>query len=73
MSKKDHNSVKILQMISKFDLDPYFKMLYPSVTLNEIDASLKKLSIKNQKCDAIANEDGDIVPMCLPCFAGDIR
>ena len=28
---KDHNSVKILWMTSKFTLDLYFMMLYPSV------------------------------------------
>ena len=30
-SKKGHNLVKILSMITKFDLDLYLAMLYPSV------------------------------------------
>ena len=46
-------------------------------TLNEIDASLQKLLIRNQKCYAeedIDNDtDGGIIPMCLPFFAGDTK
>ena len=34
LSKKGHNSVKILQMISKFKLDLYFIMFYPSVNFD---------------------------------------
>ena len=49
--KKGHNS--------KFDL--YFTLLW---TLNEIDESLQKLLIENQKCDnSDDNTDGDMIPM----------
>ena len=38
--------------------------------LNEIDASLQKLMMGNQKCDN-ADDDEDTIPMCRLCFAGD--
>ena len=47
ISKKGHSSVKILRMISKFELEMYSMMHYPSLTLNEIDALLQKLLIGN--------------------------
>ena len=48
-------------------------MLDPSVRLNEIDASLQKLSIGNQKCDNEEEDKGDMIPMCGPCFAGNAK
>ena len=41
---------------------------------NEIDASLKKLLIGNQKCDAADitdHMDRGMIPMYLACFAWD--
>ena len=69
--EKDHNSVKILKMISKFKLDMYFTMLYPSVNF---DASLQKLLIVNPKCaTADIDTEVDMIPMCLPFFPGNIK
>ena len=47
MLKKGHDSVELLSMISKFDLDLNLTMLNPSVNinLNEIDVFLQKLLI----------------------------
>ena len=45
--KKGNNSVKSLQVTSKFELDLYFMMLQPSVNSKEIVASLQKLLIGN--------------------------
>ena len=41
--------------------------------MNEIDASLQKILIGNQKCDTVDDNDADrdMIPMCLPCLAGD--
>ena len=44
--------------------------------MNEIDAALSKLSIRNQKCDNgddndTDDADEDIIPICRPCFTGD--
>ena len=47
LSQKGHNSVKCLQMISKFELDLYCMMLYHSVKVKEIVASRQKLLIGN--------------------------
>ena len=48
-------------------------MIDPSVKF-EIDASLQELSIGNQKCDnADAAAEGDMIPMCRPCFAGNTK
>ena len=65
-------------MISKFELDLHFTMLYPFVNF-EIDASFKNLLNGNKKCDATDDDDATdeddvdrvMVPMCRPCFAGD--
>ena len=52
-------------------------MLYPSEHLNEIDASLQKLLIGNQKCHTADNDDDannaeeDMIRMCRPRFTGD--
>ena len=35
LSQKGHNSVKTLQMISKFELDLYFMILYPSFNVEK--------------------------------------
>ena len=45
-------------------------MLGPSISLNEIDASLQ-VYIGNQKCDNVDDggaddADGDMVPVCRP-------
>ena len=40
--------------------------------INEIDESLKKLSIRNQKCDNLDTK-GDMIPMCQPCFASGTK
>ena len=51
-------------------------MLDPSVSLNDIDASLQELSTGNQKCDAADDDDdavGVMIPMCRPCFAGNSK
>ena len=53
-------------MTPKFKLDLYFMMLGPSV--NEIDASLQELSIRNKKCDK-----ADMIPLCRSCFAGNTK
>ena len=68
------NSVKILRVISKFELDLYLMMCYPSESFNEID----KLLVRNQKCDnangdANNDADGDIITMCRPYFTGDTK
>ena len=64
----------------KFQLDLYFMMLYPSLTLKRIDASVQNLLRANQKCDAAAAEytddvegDRDMIPVCLPYFAGNTK
>ena len=45
-AKKGHNSVKQLQMMSKFKDNVYFFLSFTLLlTLNEIDASLQKLLI----------------------------
>ena len=50
-------------------------MFYPSKKLNEMNASLKKLSIGNQKSDNANDDDddddddGDMIPS----FAGDTK
>ena len=65
-----------MQITPLFKLDLYLMMLDPSVKLNETDASLQKLSIGNQKCDAAgddANDTGVMTHMCQPCFAGDTK
>ena len=63
-------------MISEFELDDaltFFKLL------NEIDASLQKLLIGNQKCDTGNSDDDDddadgvMIPKCRPCFASDTK
>ena len=42
--------------------------VFNNATSNKIDASL----IGNQKCDNTDdNVDGDMIPVCLPCFASD--
>ena len=48
--------------------------------MNEIDASLQKVSIRNQKCgnadddeDTADDADGDMIPMCRQCFADDTK
>ena len=41
--------------------------------MNEIDAPLQKLSIRNQKCDNTHNDYGNMIPMCRPYFAGDTK
>ena len=49
--------------------------------MNKLMGSYKKLSIASQKCgnvndDAAADDDdadGDMIPMCRPCFAGDSK
>ena len=52
LSKKNgHNLVKILRMTSIFELDLYLMMLYLSQSFNVIDASLQKVSMRNQECD----------------------
>ena len=38
--------------------------------MNEIDASIQKLLIENQKYDA-TDDNRDMIPMCWPCFPGD--
>ena len=45
----------------------------------EIDASLQKLWLENQKCDAADgndindSDDRDMIPVCMPCFTGDAK
>ena len=43
--------------------------------MNEIDAFLQKILIGNQKCDTVDDNDadGDMIPMCPPCFAGNTK
>ena len=60
LSKKGHNSVNILRMTPKSELDLYFMMLYLSVNFEWNLCIPSKLSIGNQKCDnadAAADED----------------
>ena len=73
--KRGHNWVKILRFTPFFKLDLYLMMLYPSVKLEWIYASLQGLSIGNQKCDNADDDDavGFMIPMCRPCFAGDTK
>ena len=43
-------------------------------SLNEIDESSQESSIGTQKCDKVDlddDADGDMIPMCRPCFSGD--
>ena len=52
--------------------------LYLIITLIEIDASLQKLLIGNQRCNALDNDDTDeddgvMILMCRPCFAGHTK
>ena len=53
-------------MTPKFKLDLYFMMLGPSV--NEIDASLQELSIRNKKYIK-----ADMIPLCRSCLAGNTK
>ena len=56
--KKGHNSVKILQMISKFEPDLYFTMIYPFCKFKmKKDAFLQNLLIENQHSAATAYTD----------------
>ena len=49
-------------------------MLDSFVKFNEIDASLHELSIRNQKCENADDDvDGDMIPTCRPCLAGDTK
>ena len=44
--------------------------------MNEIDASLHKLFIGNEKCDAATTDkatEEDMIPTCLPYFPDDIK
>ena len=49
-------------------------VLYPSVNF-EIDASLQSYlsETKSYNTDHNADINGDMIPMCRPCFAGDIK
>ena len=57
-------------MTSKDNIDMQLMMLNPLYTLNKMYASFQKLSVGTQKCDNA--DDGDMLPMCRSCFAGDI-
>ena len=48
----------------------YLMMLDPSVKFN-MKLMHQELSIRNQKCDAL--DDDAMIPMCRPCFAGDLK
>ena len=48
-AKKGHNSVNIWRMISKFELDLYFMMLYPSVNFECNWCIPSKLNDRKQK------------------------
>ena len=37
-----------------------------------MDAYLKELLFRSQKCDDANADDGVMIPMCHTCFAGDI-
>ena len=72
--KRCHNSVIIVLMICVFKLDLHLMMLYPFVNitdhthllfLNDIDASLQKLLIRNKKYNAqdADNANGFMIPI----------
>ena len=55
---------KILQMITNIELDQYFTVYVLLQTFNKINASL-------QNAD---DADGQhMIPICLPCYAGDTK
>ena len=69
-SKKSHNSGKMLRMTSKFKLDLYLMMLYPSVNVEWNWCTPQKLLIRNQKRDTPEDKDADrdMILMCWLCF-----
>ena len=56
--------------LSPFKLGLYLMMLDPSVKFN-MKLMHQELSTRNQKCDAL--DDDAMIPMCRPCFAGDLK
>ena len=77
-SKKGDNSVKIWLILPISNLTCILQWYKVLQSLNEITASLQKLLSGNEKCDKDTNgtdddTDGQMIPMCLPCYAGDTK